>query len=96
MKLTSLDYARSLDQKDELSNLQEEFYLQEDIIYMDGNSLGLLSKRAEGKLLDLLHSWKTFGIDGWTEGDHPWFYLSESVGEKMAPLVGGLKNEVIA
>ena len=63
---------------------------------MDGNSLGLLSKRAERTLLELLDSWKTLGIDGWTEGDNPWFYLSESVGEKMAPLVGGMKSEVIA
>jgi len=63
---------------------------------MDGNSLGLLSKRAERTLLELLDSWKTLGIDGWTEGDNPWFYLSESVGEKMAPLVGGRANEVIA
>ena len=96
MKLTSLDYAQGLDKKDELANLREEFYLQENAIYMDGNSLGLLSKRAEKSLLDLLNSWKTLGIDGWTEGDNPWFYLSESVGEKMAPLVGGLKTEVIA
>ena len=63
---------------------------------MDGNSLGLLSKRAEQMLLTLLNSWKMHGINGWTEGEHPWFYLSESIGEKMAPLVGGLKGEVIA
>lgn len=95
-KLTSLDYAQDLDKKDDLASLKEEFYLQKNIIYMDGNSLGLLSKRAEKTLLDLLNTWKTLGIDGWTEGDNPWFYLSESVGQKMAPLVGGLKNEVIA
>ena len=93
---TSLDYAQSLDEKDDLANIREEFYLQENLIYMDGNSLGLLSKRAEKTLLNLLNSWKTLGIDGWTEGDNPWFFLSESVGKKMAPLVGGMKNEVIA
>lgn len=93
---TSLDYAQGLDEKDDLASIREEFYLQENSIYMDGNSLGLLSKRAERTLLNLLNSWKTLGIDGWTEGDNPWFYLSESVGEKMAPLVGSMKNEVIA
>ena len=96
MKKTSLEYATGLDQKDGLAPYREEFYLSTDVIYMDGNSLGLLSKRAERTLLDLLNSWKTLGIDGWTEGDDPWFYLSESVGEKMAPLVGGLAGEVIA
>ena len=96
MKKTTLEYARELDQQDELAHFQDEFYLSADTIYMDGNSLGLLSKRAERTLIDLLNSWKTLGIDGWTEGENPWFYLSESVGEKMAPLVGGMAGEVIA
>ncbi|MEK4405502.1 kynureninase [Sporosarcina sp. FSL K6-6792] len=91
-----IDYARKLDEKDSLAKYKDEFYLLENIIYMDGNSLGLLSKRAERTLHNLLDSWKKLGIDGWTEGDNPWFYLSESVGEKMAPLVGGTKSEVIA
>ncbi|MBO0587169.1 kynureninase [Sporosarcina sp. E16_8] len=91
-----IDYARKLDEKDSLAKYKDEFYLLENTIYMDGNSLGLLSKRAERTLHNLLESWKTLGIDGWIEGDSPWFYLSESVGEKMAPLVGGTKNEVIA
>ena len=96
MSTTSLEYAKALDAADKLAAFKDEFYLTKETIYMDGNSLGLLSKRAERSLLDLLNSWKTLGIDGWTEGDNPWFYLSESVGEKMAHLVGGLKNEVIA
>ena len=96
MEKTTLEYAKKLDGADALAPFRDEFYLQEDSIYMDGNSLGLLSKRAEKTLLDLLHSWKTLGIDGWTEGNNPWFYLSESVGNKMAPLVGGTKGEVIA
>jgi len=91
-----VDYALGLDDKDSLAHYRSEFYLLENTIYMDGNSLGLLSKRAERALHELLDSWKTLGIDGWTEGDNPWFYLSESVGEKMAQLVGGLTNEVIA
>ncbi|MEK5067885.1 kynureninase [Sporosarcina sp. FSL K6-1508] len=91
-----IDYAKGLDEKDSLAKYRDEFYLLKDTIYMDGNSLGLFSKRAERTLHDLLESWKTLGIDGWTEGDNPWFYLSESVGEKMAPLVGGTSGEVIA
>ncbi|MFC5601845.1 kynureninase [Sporosarcina koreensis] len=92
----SLANARELDRKDALSSYKDEFYIPANTKYMDGNSLGLLSKRAERTLHELLDSWKTLGIDGWTEGEHPWFYLSEQVGEKMAPLVGGKKGEVIA
>ncbi len=96
MNTTSLEYARQLDKQDELAHYRNEFYLPEDAIYMDGNSLGLLSKRAERTLHELLHSWKTFGIDGWTEGQNPWFFLSEQVGTAMEPLVGGTTGEVIA
>lgn len=96
MEKTAVAYARQLDQQDELGHFKDEFYLLEDKIYMDGNSLGLLSKRAEKTLYELLGTWKNLGIDGWTEGEHPWFYLSEKVGAQMAPLVGGKQEEVIA
>ncbi|QPC46111.1 kynureninase [Mangrovibacillus cuniculi] len=89
-----MDY-RKLDQQDSLSIFRNEFYLKEDQIYMDGNSLGLLSKRAENTLLQSINDWKNYGIDGWTSGDNPWFYLSEKLGEKSATLVGGKSKEVI-
>lgn len=89
------DCAEMLDRQDELSKYRNEFYLQPGSIYLDGNSLGLLSKRAEQKLHNLLHSWKTLGIDGWMQGKYPWFYLSEKLGEMSAPLVGAEPEEVI-
>ncbi|WLD92568.1 kynureninase [Alkalihalobacillus sp. AL-G] len=91
----SRDYALQLDKEDELASFRNEFYVKEDAIYLDGNSLGLLSTRAETALLDILDSWKKLGIDGWTEGKHPWFYLSEQLGEMSAPLVGAKSEEVI-
>lgn len=89
------EYARQLDEEDELKQYREEFYIQPGIIYMDGNSLGLLSKRAEDSLWRMLDSWKTYGIDGWTKGEHPWFYFSEKLGEMTAPLIGAKPEEVI-
>lgn len=96
MNIASLEYAKELDRQDELAQFRSEYYLLKEKIYMDGNSLGLLSKRAEQKVQELLGSWKTLGIDGWSEGEHPWFDLSEQVGKNMAPLVGGKPSEVIA
>lgn len=92
---TELKYAQQLDSEDKLKNFRNEFYLNEDSIYMDGNSLGLLSKRAEQSTLALLESWKEHTIDGWTDGEHPWFFLSETLGGSMATLIGGKKEEVI-
>ncbi|MEH7438162.1 kynureninase [Neobacillus drentensis] len=94
MKFT-LEYAKQLDKEDILNKFREEFYIKPNSIYMDGNSLGLLSKRAERTLLESLTDWKEHGIDGWTKGKHPWFFLSEKLGEMMAPLVGASAKEVI-
>ncbi|MFC0561339.1 kynureninase [Halalkalibacter alkalisediminis] len=89
------EYALGLDKQDGLASFRQEFYVKEGSIYLDGNSLGLLSKRAEQTLFSLLDSWKNYGIDGWTQGEHPWFYLSENLGKTLAPLVGGSPEEVI-
>ncbi|WP_420491417.1 kynureninase [Neobacillus drentensis] len=93
--LLTLEYAQQLDNADSLNRFREEFYIKPNSIYMDGNSLGLLSKRAEKTLLESLNDWKEHGIDGWTNGKHPWFFLSEKLGEMIAPLVGASANEVI-
>ncbi len=92
---SSLEYAQQLDREDDLKQYRDEFYIQPGTIYFDGNSLGLLSKRAEESLLSMLESWKQFGIDGWLKGDNPWFYFSEKLGEKCAPLIGADQKEVI-
>lgn len=88
-------YARQLDKQDPLASYREEFYLPEDGIYMDGNSLGLLSKRAERTLLESLADWRELGIDGWMFGRHPWFNLSEELAALNAPLIGGKPEEVM-
>ncbi|MDQ0862133.1 kynureninase [Bacillus sp. V2I10] len=91
----TLEYGKELDKEDILKHFREEFYLKPGTIYMDGNSLGLLSKRAERTLLESLDDWKEYGIDGWTQGNHPWFFMAEELGKKLAPLVGGSAEEVI-
>nr|WP_052246003.1 kynureninase [Sporosarcina sp. ZBG7A] len=88
-------YANELEQRYSVASRREEFYVQEGIIYFDGNSLGLLSKRAESSLLAILDSWKTHGIDGWMQGERPWFNLSEELGASLAPLIGAEAEEVI-
>ncbi|HEY4601713.1 MAG TPA: kynureninase [Cerasibacillus sp.] len=92
---TSQAYAEALDQSDVLASFRDEFYVSDDVIYFDGNSLGLLSKRAEQTLLAMLESWKQDGIDGWTKGDNPWFYYSEELAKKSASLIGAKAEEVM-
>ncbi|MFC7319463.1 kynureninase [Halobacillus campisalis] len=87
--------AKRLDEQDELLSFKNEFYTTPHTYYMDGNSLGLLSKRSEQTLLTSLEDWKQHGIEGWTEGEQPWYYMSEKLGEMTAPLIGAQAHEVI-
>jgi kynureninase len=92
---TSHDTALRLDTQDPLRAFRDAFFLVSGTIYMDGNSLGLLSKPAERALHDMLESWKTLGIDGWLGGAHPWYHLSEELGALAAPLIGARADETL-
>jgi len=91
---TSEASAKQLDDSAGL-NYADRFYKLPGKIYMDGNSLGLLSKDAERALLAALEDYKKYAIDGWLEGETPWFYFPESIAARMAALVGALPDEVI-
>lgn len=88
------DFALRMDQEDTLAAFRERFYLMKDRIYMDGNSLGLMSRDAEKSLDRVIDEWKTLGIDGWTKAEVPWFYFSKELAKLMAPLVGAEEDEL--
>ena len=83
-----------LDRADPLARFRAEFQLPPGQIYLDGNSLGLLSRRAEASLLRALEQWRTLGISGWTDADPPWLTLAEVAAEKLAPLLGAAPDEL--
>ncbi len=85
-----------LDEIDPLAPFRSEFYLPPGQIYLDGNSLGPLSKRSEATTLRVLETWKNQGIGGWLEGSPAWFTLAEELGASMAQLVGAEAEEVVA
>lgn len=77
-----------LDRADPLARFRAEFFLPPGKIYLDGNSLGLLSRHAEASLLQALEQWRALGIDGWTAPAAPWLTLAESAAAKLAPFLG--------
>lgn len=89
------DQARQMDHDDTFREVRERFYRPDGAIYMDGNSLGLLSVDAENAVLHALREWKDFGIDGWLRADPPWFYLGEELGRRMASMVGAQPESVV-
>ncbi len=88
-------FAEQLDQEDILKSYRTNFQIPENTIYMDGNSLGLFSDKAEENVLRVLKEWKEYAIRGWMAGDKPWFYLPEEIGKKCSVIVGAEKGEVI-
>ena len=94
--MTGEDRALALDERDELAGFRERFYLPPDTIYLDGNSLGLPSREAEGALLQVLDEWKHLAIGGFLQGETPWISMGERLGELQAPLVGAHPDEVVA
>lgn len=88
--------ARALDAADPLASFRERFYCQPGVIYLDGNSLGLLSHDAEAAVLATVAKWKTQVIDGYGgPPDDSWFYTGETLGAAFAPLVGAGPGEVV-
>ncbi|MEJ8854148.1 kynureninase [Variovorax robiniae] len=90
----TLDDCRALDAQDPLAALRDQFILPEGVIYLDGNSLGVLPKAAPARIAEvvakewgegLIRSWNTAG----------WFDLPQRLGDKVARLIGAAPGEVV-
>jgi len=90
----SLSYARELDQKDELAGYRDAFTISDnDLIYMDGNSLGRLPKATVGRLEDIVkNEWGDRLINGWGEG---WYDAPSCLGDKIGQVLGAAKGQVV-
>ena len=85
----------ALDTADPLAGLRARFELPEDVIYLDGNSLGALPRDTAGRLTvavrehwgrELIRSWNSAG----------WIGLPARIGDKIGTLVGAAPGQVIA
>lgn len=87
--------AKQRDSEDELAAFRGRFFLNTGQIYLDGNSLGLLSRDAEESVQHVLDEWKRLGIAGWTAAESgPWFHMAEELTALAAPLLGVEADEV--
>ena len=88
------DDALALDAADPLAPLREQFTLPAGVIYLDGNSLGVLPRTTAARVQqviadewgrDLIRSWNSAG----------WITLPQRVGDKIARLVGAGDGELV-
>ena len=83
-----------LDANDPLAKKRESFSLDENTIYLDGNSLGALPKAVKSRINDVVEQqWGRDLIKSWNQ--HNWIDLPQTVGEKIAPLIGAGPGQVI-
>ena len=83
------------DAQDPLRSLRQQFDLPEGLIYLDGNSLGVLPRTAAARLAEVTtREWGQGLIRSWN--DAGWIHLPQRVGDKIARLVGAGPGELVA
>lgn len=87
-------HAQTLDKNDPIAHLIDLFEIPSEIIYLDGNSLGPLPISAKKAAIDVVEKqWGQDLISSWNK--HAWIDLPSIVGDKIAPLIGANKGQVI-
>lgn len=94
-----LEFARQLDEKDELKSFRNKFYIPivngKECIYFTGNSLGLQPKTTQDYVVSELEDWANFGVEGHFHARKPWMPYHEIFPKQLSKIVGCRENEVV-
>ena len=83
------------DADDPLAPLRAQFDLAEGLIYLDGNSLGVLPRATAGRVAQVItDEWGRGLIGSWNTAG--WMQLPQRVGDKIGRLIGAGPGEVVA
>lgn len=96
--ISDREVALKLDEDDKLKHFREKFHFPDyvdDIIYLNGNSLGLQPKDTEKYVLKELKDWKKYGVEGHFESETPWLPYHEFLSKPIAKIVGAMDDEVV-
>jgi kynureninase len=95
----NLSFAQNLDNQDSLKSYRNQFFLptflEKDVRYFTGNSLGLQAKSTINYIQQELNDWAKFGVEGHFLGKNPWFSYHENLSAKLAKIVGAKEKEVV-
>jgi kynureninase len=91
----TLNDCRSRDAADNLRPLRDLFDIPAGVIYLDGNSLGVMPKTAAARAAEVVtQEWGQGLIRSWNTAG--WFSLPQRLGNRIAPLIGADADEVVA
>ena len=94
MTTSTREACLALDQHDLLAPLRNAFLLPDGVIYLDGNSLGVLPKSVSARLAQVIeHEWGTDLIRSWNTAG--WIDLPRRIGNKIASLVGVGRDQLV-
>jgi len=90
----TFEYARRMDREDPLGHFRQEFVISDpSMVYLDGNSLGRLTKKSvECMESAIREQWGNRLIQSWNEG---WYNQSVRLSKKIAQIIGAQPDEVI-
>jgi kynureninase len=92
--VTARDDCVALDSADVLAPLRDEFLLNEGEIYLDGNSLGPVSRSAVRRVNEVLNDeWAKGLVRSWNNAG--WMAMPTRLGDRIAPLIGAQPGEVL-
>ncbi|MFT3776621.1 MAG: kynureninase [Minicystis sp.] len=95
MTTITRDHCVALDARDRLAPLREQFALPPGVIYLDGNSLGVLPHTTLQRVQQVVRDeWGSDLIRSWNSAG--WITLAQRVGDKIARLVGAGPGELVA
>lgn len=93
--MTTLYDCQQRDATDPLRPLRELFSIPDGLIYLDGNSLGVMPKSAAARTAQVVsQEWGQGLIRSWNAAG--WFDLPQRLGNQIAPLIGAGPGEVVA
>jgi kynureninase len=85
----------TLDQNDSLAPMRDEFSLQDGLIYLDGNSLGVLPKATAAHVSEVIQQqWGVDLIRSWN--CNQWMQKPTELGDKIGQLVGADAGQMLA
>ena len=85
----------ALDAQDPLRELRHQFTLPDGVIYLDGNSLGVLPDITASRVAaTVTEEWGQGLIRSWNNAG--WFDMPQRLGNKIARLIGAAPGEVVA